>query len=40
LVNNNPVSDEDVVDAIAEESEPNLVLKDDTFVSENIEVND
>ena len=40
LVNNNPISDEDVVDAIAEESEPNLVLKDDTFVSENIEVND
>jgi DNA-directed RNA polymerase subunit omega len=40
LVNNNPISDENVVDAIAEESEPNLVLKDDTFVSENIEVND
>ncbi len=36
----NQSADENVSDAIAEESEPNLVLKDDTFVSENIEVND
>ena len=33
-------TDENIVEAISEESEPNLVLKDDTFVSENIEVND
>jgi len=33
-------TNENIVEAISEESEPNLVLKDDTFVSENIEVND
>jgi len=36
----NQSTDETVVDAIIDESEPNLVLKDDTFVSENIDVND
>lgn len=33
-------SDEKIVEAIVEESEPNMLLKDDTFVSENLEVND
>jgi DNA-directed RNA polymerase subunit omega len=33
-------SDENIVEAIAEETESNIILKDDTFVSENIEVND
>ena len=33
-------SHEKIVEAINEESEPNLNLKDDNFVSENLEVND
>jgi DNA-directed RNA polymerase subunit omega len=36
----NQSTDENVADVMNEESEPNLVLKDDTFVSENIDVND
>lgn len=40
FVETNQSTDENVVDIINEESEPNLVLKDDTFVSENIDVND
>jgi hypothetical protein len=33
-------SDENIIDAISEETESNITLKDDSFVSENIEVND
>ncbi len=33
-------SDDNIVEAISEETEANIMLKDDTFVSENIEVND
>jgi DNA-directed RNA polymerase subunit omega len=33
-------SDENIVEAISEEIEANIMLKDDSFVSENIEVND
>jgi len=40
FVETNQSTDENVTDIINEESEPNLVLKDDTFVSENIDVND
>jgi len=40
FVETNQSTNENVADIINEESEPNLVLKDDTFVSENIDVND
>ncbi len=33
-------SDENIVEAISEETESNIILKDDSFVSENIDVND
>ncbi len=33
-------SDENIVEAISEETEANIILKDDSFVSENIDVND
>ena len=33
-------SDENIVEAISEEAEANIILKDDSFVSENIDVND
>ena len=34
------VENQDVVDSIAEESESGIALKDDTFVDENIQVED
>jgi len=33
-------SDENILEAITDEAEPNIDLKDDSFISENIEVND
>ncbi len=33
-------SDENIIEAISEKTESNITLKDDSFVSENIEVND